>query len=162
MTPNPNLDLITLDRDVIVARARELASLQVPFVHQGRSLVGIDCVGALAHILQYTGELPVYPPDPVNGELETYLEAMFGLPIMEVSRATPLTSAIKLRVGDILSMQYFGPIRHVSIVVPYVDQKNAPGELAVVHTDAMVGRVTEHRLDTKWLRRIVKVWRLLP
>ncbi|CAA2409777.1 Putative phage peptidase protein [Xanthomonas phage Suba] len=35
-----------------------------------------------------------------------------------------------------------------------------PGAVGLIHTDSMVGEVTEHRLDEKWLRRIVYVWRV--
>lgn len=147
----------TTDQARIIARARELAQLKVPFVHQGRTLQGIDCVGALAHILEFEGELPAYSRDPVNGELETELSKVLGEPILEISRATPMRDALRLQVCDILSMQYFGPIRHVAIVVPHVA---LPGVLSVVHTDSNVGRVVEHILDEKWLRRVVKVWRL--
>lgn len=146
------------DKDRIISRAQNLARLRVPFVHQGTTMEGIDCVGALAWILEYTGDdIPAYPRDPVNGELERELEARLGPPIMELSRAAPLTDALRLKPCDILSMQYAGPIRHVAIVVPHVA---IPGVLSVVHTDSAVGYVTEHILDAKWLRRIVKVWRL--
>lgn len=145
----------------VVQRARELAALKVPFVHQGRSLQGIDCVGALAYILEYEGDVKSdYPRDPVNGELETYITAAIGEPILEVSRAHPLRDGSLLQVGDILSMQYAGPIRHVGIVLPYINQRDNPGGLSIVHTDSQVERVTEHILDFKWLRRVVKVWRL--
>lgn len=145
------------DKERIITRARELAAQRIPFVHQGMSLQGIDCVGALAHILEYDGDIPPYSRDPVNGELERELEARLGPPIMELSRAAPLTDTLRLKPCDILSMQYAGPIRHVAIVVPHIA---IPGVLSVVHTDSAVGYVTEHILDAKWLRRIVKVWRL--
>lgn len=141
----------------VIERARFLASLRVPFVHQGTTLQGIDCVGALAYILEYEGEIPAYPRDPVNGELESELERELGTPLIEVNRARPLTDASQLRACDVLSMQYAGPTRHVAIVIPHINLK---GVFSIVHTDSNVGHVTEHILDEKWLRRIVKVWRL--
>jgi hypothetical protein len=54
-------------------------------------------------------------------------------------------------------MQYAGPIRHVGILVPHV---SIPGQLSVMHTDSNVGCTTECLLDSFWLRRIMKVWRL--
>lgn len=145
----------------IVQRARELVALQVPFVHQGRSLDGGDCIFTLAWIIEYEGDVKSdYPRDPVNGELETYITEALGEPILEVSRAHPLKDASQLQVGDILSIQYAGPIRHVAIVLPYINQKENPGGFSIVHTDSYVGRVTECILDAKVLRRVVKVWRL--
>ena len=148
--------MITLKRGGVVERLRELVAAKVPFVHQGRTVAGMDCIGALAYGFDYKGELPAYGPDPINGELETELERLLGPPLMDIHRLHPLTTNEGLQELDILSMQYRGPIRHVAIVVNHI---NLPGELSIVHTDAMVGRVTEHRLDAKWLRRIVKVWR---
>lgn len=142
--------------DHVVERARELVAAKVPFLHQGRDFNGIDCVGALVYAFQYDGLIPPYPENPINGELETNLQNVFGEPLRVVNRLQPMTTCEDLRSIDILSMQYRGPIRHVAIVVPHV---TIAGALSVIHTDSAVGRVTEHILDTKWLRRIVKVWR---
>lgn len=144
------------DKAEQIERAHHLAALQVPFMHQGKTLDGIDCVGGLCYIMGYKKDTPTYPRDPVNGELETELERIFGPPILEVSRAKPLTDQALLQAGDILSMQYKGPIRHVAFVVPHL---TLPGVLSIVHTDNAVKRTTEHILDAKWLRRVVKVWR---
>ena len=145
-----------MNKDNAIDRIRELVSAKVPFLHQGRTFDGIDCVGALAYAYDYQGEIPAYPEDPVNGELERELQRIFGEPYLVIDRMNPITTQEDLQPLDILSMQYKGPIRHVAMVVPHV---NIPGVFSVAHTDAMLGRVTEHILDVKWLRRIVKVWR---
>lgn len=143
------------NKDHVVERMRELAAARVPFVHQGRDLHGIDCVGALAYAFQYRGELPAYPDNPVNGELEIHLAQVFGTPVKVTSRENPI-GLDDLQPGDVVSMQYRGPARHVALIVAHV---SLPGVLSVIHTDSMVERVTEHILDAKWVRRIVKVWR---
>lgn len=143
------------NKDNAIERMRELAAARVPFVHQGRDFNGIDCVGAIVHAFQYDGEVPAYPDNPINGELELNLARVFGTPIKVTSHDDPVTLD-DLRAGDIVSMQYRGPSRHVALIVPHV---SLPGVLSVIHTDAMVERVTEHILDAKWVRRIVKVWR---
>lgn len=148
-----------MNKEGAVERLRELAERKVPFVHQGRDLSGIDCVGAWCYGFQFNGPVPEYPEDPVNGELEREMEARLGPPVLTVHRLEPLTTQELLQPLDTLSMQYRGPIRHVAIVVPHIDQHNFPGVLSIIHTDASLGRVTEHILDAKWLRRIVKVWR---
>lgn len=142
----------------VISRARAIARMKVPFVHQGATLEGIDCVQALAWILEYTGDdIPSYPRDPVNGELERELEARLGPPVMSFTRVNPMKDTKQLRECDIISMQYAGPIRHVGIIVPHI---SIPTALSLVHTDSNVGHTTEHILDAKWLRRIVKVWRI--
>lgn len=135
-----------------IERMRELAAAQVPFVHQGRDFAGIDCVGAIAYAFQHQGEIPAYPENPVNGELERNLIKELGAPIYE----RPFDFGLLIPC-DIVSMQYAGPERHVALVVPHI---NIKGQLSIIHTDSRLGRVTEHILDRKWLRRIVKVWRL--
>ena len=148
-----------MNRDGAVERLRELVARQVPFLHQGRSFDGIDCIGSLCYGFDYRGPVPNYPEDPINGELEGELTKLLGEPLLSYSAVNRLTDWGPLQSLDILSMQYRGPIRHVAVVVPYIDQRQVPGGLSVVHTDAMLGRVTEHILDAKWLRRVVKVWR---
>lgn len=149
-----------MNTDNAIERMRELVAARVPFLHQGRDTAGIDCVGALRYAFEYEGELPAYPQDPINGELEHHLRAILGEPVLE--RATTLTPPLDtalLRAGDVVSMQYRGPVRHVAMLATHVDQRNCPGALSVIHTDSTLGRVTEHILDVKWLRRIMRVWR---
>lgn len=141
-----------------VERMRELVEARVPFVHQGKSPSGMDCVGGLCHAIKYTGPVPNYPRDPVNGELERELRRLFGEPVFY--RANLLTDPIvaneQLHPADVVSMQYAGPVRHVGMIGDY---QPVPGELSLLHTSASIGRVIEHILDLKWRRRIVGVWR---
>lgn len=130
---------------------RELVAARAPFVHQGRSAAGIDCVGALIYAIDYKGRVPAYPRDPVNGELERQLTAIFGEPVA----STPVAFG-ELRPGDVIAMQYAGPTRHVGMVCEHVA---IPGVLSMIHTDSILGEVTEHIMDDRWLRRVTKVWR---
>lgn len=139
------------DKQLAVIRMRELVTKQVRFLHQGRDENGIDCIGALAYALDYKGLLPAYSRDPVNGELELNLIKHFG----ECVARHPTIE--QLQEGDIVSMQYAGPVRHVAIVG---NHPNINGALSLLHTDSMLERVTEHILDKKWLRRIAGVWRV--
>jgi len=127
---------------------REL--MGVPFVHQGRDSTGVDCVGALAHAFDYQGDIPAYPIDPVNGELERELERIFGAPLAVMPGAD-----FAYEIGDVLSMRFVGPTRHVGMVANYIK----PPHLSLIHTSASVGKVVEHIFDPKWRRRVVKVWR---
>jgi hypothetical protein len=61
-----------------------------------------------------------------------------------------------LRPGDAVAMAYGRPIRHVGIVA---EHPAYPAYLSLIHTDSTLGRVTEHILDAKWLRRIRQVYR---
>jgi cell wall-associated NlpC family hydrolase len=149
-----------MNKEGAIERMRELAAAKIPFLHQGRDHNGIDCVGGLAYAFQYDGEMPAYPQDPVNGELERELCRVFGPPlhVRASTLAEPLAPAL-FEPGDVVSMQYKGPVRHVALVAAHVDQRNCPGALSIIHTDSSLGRVTEHIFDFKWQRRVMKVWR---
>lgn len=134
-------------------RAREL--LGVPFIHLGRNTHGIDCVGLVAHAQSLDMDtIPTYPRDPYNQELEKNLDRVFGAPVLVYDDHG--ADGADLRAGDILAMAYFKHIRHVGLAAAHPFSK---GELSVIHTDAMVGKVVEHMLDAKWLRRIRRVYR---
>lgn len=134
----------------IAERARSLKD--VPFLHQGRDRNGIDCIGLMAYAVQLPFEqIPPYPRDPHDGKLERAMCDVFGAPLL----TKPTID--QLREGDLAAMQYRGPVRHVGIVL---NHPTIPGVLSLIHTDSMVGKVTEHVLDFKWVRRIEKVWRL--
>lgn len=145
-----------------VRRARELVALGVPFVHLGRDLNGLDCVGAMAYAFDYPiQDVPVYPRDPYRGQLDQHLEEVFGPPLQVAvvergGRCIQPVDAAQLREGDVVSMQYRGPSRHVGLVA---NHPTIPGQLSLIHTDLTIGRVVEHRLDDTWLNRIVKVYR---
>lgn len=144
------------NKEGAVGRMRELVAARAPFLHQGRTFDGIDCVGAVVYAFQYTGVVPPYPEDPINGELEAEITRVFGEPILQFDSENILNAPSLLRSGDIVTMQYAGPTRHVAVIATH---PAIAGKVTVIHTDAMLGRVTEHLLDFKWMRRIVKVWR---
>ena len=133
--------------------------LGVPFLHQGRDpVVGLDCIGLLAAAAREAGltrylvhDRQDYGRDPHGGLLEARLRACFGEPVA----GSPVDLAL-LHEGDVLAMRFAGPVRHVGIVG--VRDYEGP-QLTVIHTDNGVGRVTEHRIDDKWRRRIALVFR---
>lgn len=122
--------------------------LGVPFRHQGRDpSVGIDCVGLLRCAGDLIGwglyvyDCDDYARDPHDGVLEGHLQTAFGPPVSG------------LQVNDIVAMAYGRPIRHVGII-------GTDGErLTLIHTSQQVGRVVEHGIDPRWLRRIKRVYR---
>lgn len=124
------------------------AYLGTPFRHQGRSRSGLDCVGlvvlSLADIGHAVADVTTYGPNPHHGLLEQHLVETFG----------PSIGRSDLQPGDIVSIAFVRATRHVAIVGDYPG-----GGLSLIHTDQMVGRVTEHRLDSRWHRCITGAWR---
>lgn len=145
-----------------IRRARELVTAEVPFVHLGRDFNGMDCVGALVYAFQHpVDDIPAYSRDPYRGQLDAHLERVFGTPLQVATAdrggncAQPVDATL-LQEADIVSVQYRGPSRHVGIIA---NHPAISGELSLIHTDLVVGKVVEHRLDDMWLRRIAKVYR---
>lgn len=134
------------------SRARSM--LNVPFLHQGRDANGIDCIGLLAYAFEYPAEkIPPYPRDPYNGQLERQLTAVLGVPALRcTARGCP---AAALAPGSVLALAYARHTRHVALVLRHP----AYDVLSIIHTDSTLGKVTEHILDVKWLRRIREVYR---
>lgn len=139
------------DTSIVVARARFM--LGVEFLHQGRNALGIDCVGLCAYAYDYDpAAIPAYPRDPYQGELEREMGAIFGPPVA----FRPVTAA-DLQEGDLTVIAYGGPMRHVGIVAKHPHIENV---FTLIHTDSSIGKVVEHSIDFKWLRRIERLHRL--
>lgn len=122
------------------------ALLGVPWRHQGRNpIVGIDCAGLLLLAFDVHTPTPTYGRNPHSGLLEATMEGLLGAPLPGVDDLCP---------GDAVAMAYAGPIRHCGLIA-----EDIHGGLSLIHTDSILGRVTEHPLDDKWLRRIRRVYR---
>lgn len=121
----------------------------IKFLHQGRTINGMDCIGLLflSAILcgyKYKKEdMPAYGKEPRDGILEAELRKHFGEPVVR-----------SLRIDDIVAMAHHigGPVGHVGIITKH------PYGLGVCHTYGEIGRVTHHRLDDRRNRLIVKVF----
>lgn len=124
--------------DDLVRAARRY--IGVPFRHQGRSVLGLDCIGLVVCAARDIGltlrDRTDYPRDP-NGELPAELAA----------QTEPADS---VRPGDLALMAFAGQPTHVAILA---------GD-TLIHGYASVGRVVEHRIDARWRSRIVSVHRL--
>lgn len=117
----------------------------VRFQHQGRTRHGIDCVGLVVRTAQTcgidTGDFTDYGRDPHDGLLEFHLRRVFGEPVTDI------------RAGDVAAIDYKGAVRHVGIVAEH------PHGLGLIHASHFTDRVTEHRIDDRWMRRIRQVYR---
>lgn len=131
--------------DDIVAAARECCG--TPFQHQGRVLgVGMDCAGVAIHALSVAGGNPVdvlgYGETPNKGALQSALDSQPDLEVVPFP-ATP-------QVGDVLLFRFFNEPQHVGICTGS----------GVIHAYSSIGECVEHGLCSKWLGRIVRVYRV--
>jgi len=115
----------------------------VPWVHQGRSRDGVDCVGLCVLALRAAGievhDRTDYGHDP-DGTLRAEFIRAMGMPRPDIA------------AGDIVIVK-FRAERHAAIV-----SSNGIG-LTMIHADSSHGRVVEHNIDARWRKRIVGAWR---
>lgn len=124
--------------------------LETPFRHQGRSERALDCVGLALKAAADAGhpyeDQTDYSRLPHAQELRKALVKRLG---------EPLPKQADLAVGDIVEIRYGRESSHVALVGDYLY-----GGLSLIHTDAMRGKVVEHRLDEKWRKRIEAIYRI--
>jgi cell wall-associated NlpC family hydrolase len=125
----------------IISAARECVG--TPFHHQGRIAgVGMDCAGLIVHVAAKFGMASIEPAgygrSPCNGMMEAAADTQPYL--MRVT---------DMQAGDVLMMRFTGEPQHVGIYTGNT----------LIHAYESVGKVVEHRMDDKWLRRIVRVYR---
>ena len=129
----------------MVLAAREC--LGTPFQHQGRVPgVGLDCVGVAIYAAREVGLNPVdvqgYGETPNNGALRTALNSQPDLESVPL-KDTP-------QEGDILLFRLRKEPQHVGICTG----------TGVIHAYSVVGMCCEHDLCSKWLSRIVGIYRV--
>lgn len=125
----------------VIAAAREC--IDTPFAHQGRLINrALDCAGVAVHAARSIGhevaEPIAYSRLPNAAMLEWWLDQQ---PFLE--RATIP------QAGDLLLMRFTGEPQHLAVFTG----------VNIIHAYQGVGKVVEHILDTKWRRRIVRVYR---
>lgn len=131
--------------DRIIKYAREC--IGTPFMHQGRVVgIGLDCAGVVAHALSRAGivysDVKGYTRTPFRGLLQETLERQSCLLRVAIAEKS---------AGDILLMRFMGEPQHVAVY----------SGMTIIHGYFGSGKVVEHPLDSKWLRRISGVYRVI-
>lgn len=134
----------------IIAAAR--AALDTPFSHQGRKAgTALDCAGLLVHVAREVGFEPLdrtgYSPMPSGHQIEEALEEHVAAGILV---RVPTAEMV---AGDLFLMRFGGEkfSRHLGVCA---------GD-TMIHAWAIVGKVCEHRIDERWKRTIVRVYRFV-
>lgn len=127
--------------ETVIAEARSW--LGVPFLHQGRSRDGVDCVGLVIAVCRNCG---LVTPDFDTG---TYgrLPANDMLRSSIAEHCEPLSSP---RPGCLLVIRWSRQASHVALCL---------GE-TMVHAYERIGTVVEHGYRGRWLRMTDSAWTL--
>jgi len=125
----------------IVEAARSF--LKVPFRHQGRNRLGLDCLGLVIMSAELAGveleDLKGYARVPDSDRLRS-----------ECDRQLKKVNMSDMRNGDLLLMVFRTEPQHIAIKT----------DIGIIHSHKADGGVVEHRLDDVWLKRIKGVYRL--
>jgi cell wall-associated NlpC family hydrolase len=116
------------------------------WIHRGRSLYGIDCIGLLVAAVRGGGvdvtDRQDYSRAPWRNGLERELRERFGDPVSD------------MRIGDVALIQFDAKRApsHVGIIT------NGLYGLGLIHSTTMQS-VSEHDIDDDWNKKIVMVFR---
>lgn len=115
--------------------------LGTKFVHQGRSVHGLDCIGLVVLCADHVGV-------DISADYTNYSRIPHGLlmPVMQEN----LIAVDEWEPADVLLMKFKNEPMHVGIWT---------GD-TLIHTYSVLGKVVEHSLDEKWKRRIVQAYRI--
>lgn len=131
----------TVTRAAFVGEARKW--LGVPWVHQGRSRDGVDCVGLLLCVGR---DLALTEFDFRNYRYANDPAMLFDLADQHMTRI----DLAQAQPGDVVTISYPGVPHHMGILGNYPN-----GGLSLIHALNLWGRtVVEHGLDFNWRRRI--------
>lgn len=145
-------ELTDEQRLALIAAARSM--LGRPFLHQGRTLRGMDCIGLLAlAFAQATGIVLKPRTDygrlPAHKKLESELTAHMGARVA----SGPLAASFELKPAQVVTCKWEVEANHVAIVTPHPDRG-----VGLIHCYYARQKVVEHGLDSVWRSRITGVW----
>jgi cell wall-associated NlpC family hydrolase len=123
-----------------------------PFVHQGRSPHGVDCLGLLimvANELNLHGRdgLPLVAHDNLNYSRNPDTENLLN------KLCACLTPKITPEIGDIGLFKIDGNAQHLAIISDYNNDN-----LGLIHAYQNVNAVVEHNFSQNWKNRLVQLF----
>jgi len=124
----------------VIDQAR--AWVGVPFLHQGRTRNGADCLGFIAACLNELGSdifLRYLPTNYARAPQSLLIDGMMHL-----------TRQIDLEPAALMLIQF--PLQaHPAHAAIYTGE-------SMIHTDQMIGRVVEHSYGGQWVARTKSIW----
>lgn len=123
-----------VSRNSVVAAARSY--LRVPYMHQGRTRHGLDCIGLVIRVAHDLG-LSTY-------DIDGYARVPSGMRMARlISEQCKKINVADILPGDLLHLAYDTEPQHLVLVT----------DMGIIHADSQRG-VVEHVLDLSYRRRI--------
>ena len=142
---SPTCRDVPLLGNLVVSKAREY--IGTPYYHSGRTKVGgVDCAGLVIAVF---GELGV----TITDTPDHYGRIVSTRQLMRTVRdnLTQVVGGLKeAKAGDVLTIRFKRHAQHLAIFT---------GEGTIIHSYEGSGKVIENRLDDRWQRKIVGVYR---
>jgi len=127
-----------MDANIVITQARKYVG--TPFLHQGRTDKGLDCVGLIARVAK---DLNLS-----NYDFLQYNQIPNPILFMSILRSCPDWDRISIQeitVGDVLVLKLSEYPCHLAFLAT---------ESRIIHALSLRGRVCEHRLSSDWRRKI--------
>lgn len=124
----------------LVIKAREW--LGVPFLHQGRTHLGCDCLGFIAGVLNELGSTTLLAHLPNNYRRDPQALLVDGL--------EALCRRIELQAGALVLIR-FPEMAHPSHAAIYTGK-------SLIHAYQTAGKVVEHNYGEPWVRQTDSIW----
>jgi cell wall-associated NlpC family hydrolase len=128
----------------LTREAERLLALPVPFRHQGRTELGMDCAGFALWLVRYAGRWPVEFQDPAN-----YRPGPQAVLLQTLQRFCTMSPATD---GVLLAMRWHQhePVSHVGYLA---------GD-TLIHSYKTAGGLVRTRYGEPWVRMTVSAWRI--
>jgi cell wall-associated NlpC family hydrolase len=126
----------------VIAQAREWVG--VPFLHQGRTRIGADCLGFIAAMLAELGSRVALAHLPLNYSRDPQAQLLDSL--------TDLCRTIELEPAALVIFQ-FADAKFPSHAALYTGE-------SIIHAFARVGRVVETSYGQPWPKLAHSIWAL--
>lgn len=129
--------------------------MEVPYLHQGRNRLGVDCVGFPMAVYRELGvqieDFRAYGLEADPADLLRRIEDALGAPV-----AVAPVRMSDLCAGDIVVFHFpkVGTPRHLAIIADRVG-----GGLNFMESNGNARRVVERRMDERYLARVTHVFR---
>ncbi len=127
-----------------------------PFVAQGRSRRGLDCVGLLVVAIREAAGVKVKSREDYSLAGEDYSESLCTL-LSLIANKLPKHTACQPADVFLFASNAGGQAKHLGVLTSVGEKLE---DYMFAHTTSKTGKVVEHQLDGRWMTLIHSRWRL--